>query len=480
MISGSITARRIPRRRRTSLAFENLERRSMMAAAVGFVTTNLASDVKGVAAHTDPDLMNPWAFSQTSDGQFRIAANNAGNSPLLTAHGTEVGKAIVIPAPSDSPSGSAGTPTGLVANATSDFKISHGGTTAAATFLFSTEDGTIIGWNSKVDKTQGVIGADLSDSNAVFKGLAKGVSGGANFIYATDFHNGTVDVFDKGFNQVTLAGSFTDPNAPPPAIGTPGFAPFGIQNIGGTLFVTYALQNAAQHDDVAGTGNGFIDEFDTSGHFIKRFASGTAVGGTVSALDSPWGMTVAPNNYGPNRVFSNALLVGNFGDSHVSAFNIQTGAFLGQLSDPQGHALTLNGGVGGSDTKGLWGIGFGNGRGGTARNALFFAAGINDEQDGLFGKVTMTDGDHDSDDVPHTGPAHSSLSLTATGSGKIGAGSLSSTIGLGAASTAGSNVGQSSASFSAQAAVGTSLHMGAREQQLLDELLADLMLNLRL
>jgi uncharacterized protein (TIGR03118 family) len=441
----------------------------MMAASIGFVVTNLASDLKGVAAHTDSDLMNPWAFVQTSNGHFQIAANGAGNSPTLNSHGKEVGKAIVLPAPSDSPPGSVGAPTGMIANETSDFKISHGGKTAPATFIFSTEDGTIIGWNAKVDKSQGDIAVDLSDSNAVFKGLASGVSGGANFIYATDFHNGKIDVFDKGFNQVTLAGSFTDPNAPPPAIGSPGFAPFGIQNIGGTLFVTFALQNSEQHDDVAGTGNGFIDEFDTSGNFIKRFATGTAIaGGTVAALNSPWGMTVAPSNYGPNGVFSNALLVGNFGDSHVSAFNIQTGAFLGQLSDPQGHPLTLNGGVGGSDTKGLWGIGFGNGKGGTRRTDLFFAAGINDENDGLFGKVTMTDGDNDKHDVPHTGPAgHASTSVA-------------STLSLGAASTAGSNSGKASTSSSARAADASSLHMGARDQQLLDELLADQKLNLRL
>ena len=240
-----------------------------------------------------------------------------------------------------------------------------------------------------MDASQGVIAADLSDSDAVFKGLAIGVSGGGNFLYATDFHNGTVDVFDRSFNLVHLDGTFTDPNAPPPAVGQPGFAPFGIQNINGTLFVTYALQGSDQHDDQAGVGNGFIDEFDTSGHFLKRFASGTAVGGTVAALNSPWGLAVAPANYGPSGVFSNALLVGNFGDSHMSAFNITTGAFLGQLSDAQGHPLTLNGGVGGSDTKGLWGIHFGNGHGGAARDALFFAAGINDEADGLFGKVTL-------------------------------------------------------------------------------------------
>jgi uncharacterized protein (TIGR03118 family) len=461
-----IRAKRV--RRSASLAFETLERRSMMAASAGFVVTNLTSDIKGVAAHTDADLINPWAFVQKSNGKFQIAANGAGNSPTLNANGKESGKAIRLPAPSDSPPGSVAAPTGMIANATSDFEISHGGKTAPATYLFSTEDGTIIGWNSKVDKSQGDIAVDLSDSNAVFKGLARGVSGGANYIYATDFHNGTIDVFDKNFNEVTLAGNFTDPNAPPPAIGTPGFAPFGIQNIGGTLFVTYALQNTEQHDDVAGTGNGFIDEFDTSGNFIKRFATGTAIaGGTVADLNSPWGMTVAPNNYGPNGVFSNALLVGNFGDSHVTAFNIQSGAVLGQLSDPQGHPLTLNGGVGGSDTKGLWGIAFANGKGGTSRNDLYFTAGINDEGDGLFGKVTMTDPKNHNDDAAHTSPAlHANASVA-------------STISLGAASTPGSNSGKQSASLSAQAAAADSLHVGAREQQLLDELLSDLDLKLR-
>jgi uncharacterized protein (TIGR03118 family) len=455
-------------RSQAALAFETLERRSMMAASIGFVFTNLASDIKGVAAHTDADLMNPWAFVQNSNGQFQIAANGAGNSPTLNAHGNEVGKAIVIPAPSDSPQGSVGAPTGMIANATSDFQISHGGKTAAATFLFSTEDGTIVGTNSKVDKTQGVIAVDLSDSDAVFKGLASGVSGGANFIYATDFHNGTIDVFDKNFNQATLAGSFTDPSNPPPAIGSPGYAPFGIQNIGGTLFVTYALQDGDQHDDVAGAGNGFIDEFDTSGNFIKRFATGTSIsGGTVAELNSPWGMTVAPNNYGPNGVFSNALLVGNFGDSHVTAFNIQSGAVLGQLSDPQGNPLVLNGGVSGAGGKGLWGIAFGNGKGGSRRTDLYFAAGINDESDGLFGKVTMTDGDNDADDVPHTGPA---VNIST---------SLAKSISLGAASTAGSKTGKLLTSLSAQAALADFMHMGAREQQLLDEMLADLKLKLR-
>ncbi|MGH7226770.1 MAG: TIGR03118 family protein, partial [Gemmataceae bacterium] len=213
-----------------------------------------------------------------------------------------------------------------------------------------------------------------------------------NFLLATDFHNNKIDVFDKNFDKVTLGqngwGTFTDPNEPA------GYAPFGVKevNIGGTnvILVSYAKQDAAGHDDVAGVGNGFMNEFDTSGHFIRRFATGSSVGGTVP-LDSPIAMTVAPAGFGPNGKFGGALLISNFGDSQVSAFDLKTGQFLGQLSDAQGNPLTLNGGVGGSGSKGLWGIAFGNGQGGTDPNTLYFAAGINAENDGLFGKVTMSD-----------------------------------------------------------------------------------------
>jgi len=263
------------------------------------------------------------------------------------------------------------TPNGNLRNTTDDFVISEGRKSAPATVLFSTEDGTIIGWNPGVDRRHGVIAADLSGSGAVFKLLAAGTVNGANYLYATDFHNGVVDVFDKDFKLITLSpGQFTDPNIPA------GFAPFGAKNIGGTLFVTYAKQDADRHDDVEGVGNGFIDEFDTSGHFLMRFAS-------QGTLNSPIGMAVAPDNFGK---FSNALLVGNFGDSRVNAFDFQ-GHFLGPLSDAQGNPLVLNGGFQEADEKGLWGIGFGNGEGGAATNTLFFAAGINAEQDGLFGKV---------------------------------------------------------------------------------------------
>jgi uncharacterized protein (TIGR03118 family) len=350
----------------------------------GFVQTALVSDVPGLAPHTDSALVNPWGFTLSSRGDFLISDNNGGNAALFAADGTPLGAPISMPPPAGSPPGSTGTPTGQVLNPTSDFVISEGGRSAPAAALFSTEDGTIIGFNSAVDPSNGILAADQSGASAVYKGLAMGSAGGANYLYAANFRTGAVDVFNTNFALHTFSASqFTDPN--PPA----NFAPFGIQNINGILFVTYAMQDGAKHDDVAGPGNGFIDEFDTSGNFITRFASGTTVGGTLSELNSPWGMTVAPHGFGK---FGGDLLVGNFGDSRVNIFNLKTGKFLGQLDDGNGNPLVLNGGFQGPSDKGLWGIGFGNGEGGAGKKVLFFAAGINDESDGVFGMVTMAKG----------------------------------------------------------------------------------------
>ena len=338
--------------------------------------TNLVSDIPGLAPTTDPNLQNPWGISQTPDGQFRVADNHAGEATLYTANGQIVGKPITIPTPPGVSPPAA--PNGNVFNTTSDFVISEGHKSAPATVIFSTEDGTIVGFNPKVDKTEGVIAADLSSTGAVFKTLTAGSVNGANYLYASDFHNGTVDVFDSSFQLHTFSSNqFADPSIPA------GFAPFGLKNVNGTLFVTYAKQDAAKHDDVAGVGNGFIDEFTLSGQLITRFAS-------QGLLNSPHGIALAPDNFGQ---FSNALLVGNFGDSKVNAFDLKTGAFLGQLTDAQGQPLILNGGVQEGDTKGLWGLTFGNGNDGAATNSLFFAAGINDENDGLFGKVTVANED---------------------------------------------------------------------------------------
>lgn len=363
--------------KRTRLFIESLEDRRLFDVG-GFMQTSLASSVPGLAPHTDSDLINPWGFSETPQGQFRISANGAGNAPLLNAQGAELHKALLLPPPLGSAPGTLTTPNGQVVNNTSDFVISQDGRGAPADVIFSTEDGTLIGFNPEVDSKQGILVADQSASGAVYKLLAAGSVGADNFLYATDFHNNKIDVFNKNFAKVPLGtgnfGTFTDPNE------LPGFAPFGVKNIGGTLFVTYAKQLAPDnHDDQEGPGNGFIDEFDTSGHFIERFATG-------GTLNSPIGMAIAPAGFGR---FGGDLLVGNFGDSHVNAYDLNTGVFLGQLTDTHGNPLVLNGGFQETNTKGLWGIAFGNGAGGASTNSLFFAAGVNQENDGLFGKVNF-------------------------------------------------------------------------------------------
>jgi len=345
----------------------------------GYMQTALVSDVPGLAPNTDPHLINPWGFAETSAGQFRVAANGSGRGILFDAQGEKAGADIIIPPPAGSPKGTTSTPNGVIDNPTSGFVITVKGRSAPATLLFSTEDGTIAGWNPKLSQTRAVIAADQSGNGAVYKLLAMGTNSQGTFIYATNFHNGTVDVFDSSFHLVHFGpNAFVDPTTGPNAIPS-NFAPFGVKNFGGNLFVTYAMQDAAKHDDVAGVGNGFIDEFDTSGNFIRRFA-------TRGLLNSPIGATLAPADFGQ---FSNDLLIGNLGDSKVNAFDPMTGQFLGQLTDTNGNPLILNGGFHETDTKGLWGIGFGNGAGGAGTNTMFFADGINEENDGLFGGVMV-------------------------------------------------------------------------------------------
>jgi uncharacterized protein (TIGR03118 family) len=384
----ALRLRRHVRRRPFVPTLDGLDPRCLLDAGIGYAQTNLVSNIKGLARTFDPNLQNPWGVSQNTEGQFRVADNGAGLSTEYTAGGQIIGKPVTIPTPPGVTPPSA--PNGNVFNTTNDFVISHDGKSAPATVIFSTEDGTIVGFNSAVDPNEGIIAADLSPSGAVFKTLTPGSVNGANYLYASDFHNGNVDVFDQNFQLHTFSqGQFTDPNIPA------GFAPFGLKVVNGALFVTYAKQDAARHDDVAGVGNGFIDEYTLSGTLIERFAS-------QGLLNSPHGIAVAPDNFG---TFSNALLVGNFGDSKVNAFNLQTGQFLGQLTDAHGNTLILNGGFKNEpDTKGLWGLTFGDGQNGAATNSLFFAAGIDDENDGLFGKVTVTGEDFGRDGVVTKAP----------------------------------------------------------------------------
>jgi uncharacterized protein (TIGR03118 family) len=197
----------------------------------------------------------------------------------------------------------------------------------------------------------------------VYKGAAIAAQGSSHFLYATDFHNGTVDVFDAGFNRVATTGGFSDPGLPV------GYAPFGIQAIGNLIYVAYAKQDAQAHDDVAGIGLGVVDVFDTSGKLMKQLVP---AGG---ALNAPWGLAMAPANFGP---FSNALLVGNFGDGRINAFDPATGAVLGFLSKADGSAIVIDG---------LWGIAFGNCLNNQPANTLFFAAGPGAEAHGAYGRI---------------------------------------------------------------------------------------------
>jgi uncharacterized protein (TIGR03118 family) len=348
---------------RARLTVEALETR-WVPSATAFQVTNLVSDIPGTAQITDPNLVNPWgiALSPTS-GPFWVADNG---SDVATLYGGDTNgspisaKSLVVNIPD-------GAPDGQVFNSTSDFVVSNGTASGPAFFIFASENGDITGWNPNVPppspSTNAQIGTTVA--GAVFKGLAIGSNASGNFLYATDFHNGHVDVFDKNFQLAHLSGSFTDPNLPT------GFSPFGIQNINGKIYVSYAVPDSAGHDDVGGPGHGVIDVFDTNGNFLQRLATG-------GQLDSPWGMAMAPSNFG---TFSNDLLVGNFQDGRIQAFDPSSGQFKGTLTDASGAQIRING---------LWGLTFGNGSGGGDKNALYFAAGTNDEADGTFGSIRTT------------------------------------------------------------------------------------------
>src|SRR5438105_1280637 len=289
-----------------------------------FTQTNLVSDIPGMARTTDPNLVNPWGMTVGTNSGLWVSDNGAGVATTYDGTGQPIpsGSPLVVTIPA--PGGGTSAPTGVATNATSGFVISSGGKSAPSTELFATEDGTLAGWNSTVDPTHAVLAVDNSASGAVYKGLAEGFNAAGAFLYATNFHAGTVDVFDSNFRPVHTSGGFKDPKIPA------GFAPFGISAINSHLYVTYAKQNADKKDDVGGAGNGFIDIFDTTGHLLERFTS-------HGQLNSPWGMAWAPFEGFGN--FNNALFVGNFGDGAVNAFDFDSGEFLGAVTDPSGKPI---------------------------------------------------------------------------------------------------------------------------------------------
>ena len=312
-----------------------------------YVQHNLVSDGTIAADHTDGQLVNAWGLTSLPGSPWWVADNETSVSTLYGADGTK--RALVVSVPNN--------PTGAVSNTSANFVVGSG----PALFLFATEEGKVLAWNMSVGTTAQVV-ADKSGDGAIFKGLA--IAG--DRLYATDFHNAQVDVFDGSFGDVNTPGAFEDPGIPA------GFAPFGIQNVDGTIFVTYAKQDADAGDDVAGQSLGFVDAFDTDGAFLGRVAS-------RGQLNSPWGIAKAPANFGR---FGGDLLVGNFGDGQINAFaKGPNGSFepRGQLRNADGGILTIDG---------LWALQFGKGAANNGpTDTLFFTAGPDDESHGLFGTI---------------------------------------------------------------------------------------------
>jgi uncharacterized protein (TIGR03118 family) len=340
--------------------------------SANFLQTNLVSDVPGLAANLDPNLANPWGIAASATGPFWVANNGSGTSTLYDTQGNPQPLVVNIPAPGD-PLGASGAPTGTVFNTDpTGFVVSNDSGSAPAAFLFAAEDGTISGWSPRVDGTHAIIAVDNSsnpsiDFGAVYKGLTMATdSNGQTLLYATNFSAATIDVFNDQFQQVRVPGGFHDSHIPF------GFAPFNIRAIGDKLYVAYAMQDSDRHDDFAGPGNGFVDVFGLDGTLQTRLVA-------HGPLNSPFGLVKAPANFGD---FSNALLVGNFGDGQINAFDPDTGAFLGTLNDTAGNPIVVDG---------LWALRFGNGGSGGDANKLYFTAGIQDEQHGLFGSLESAD-----------------------------------------------------------------------------------------
>jgi uncharacterized protein (TIGR03118 family) len=325
----------------------------------GYVQKNLVSDLPSQAPRTDPNLVNPWGIAIGDDTAIWVANNATGTSTIYFGNGRPSPLVVAIP----STGGSPGTPTGIVYHETEgegedEFVVNSapGGPSGPSVFLFANLDGAISGWSPAADRTHAILGAQMP--GAVYTGLAIAETETGSRLYAANFPNAVVDVFDADFNHVV---SFSDPSLV-------GYGPFGIQEIDGRLYVAFA--KIGEEEEETGPGLGYIDVFDTEGNLLTQLVS-------QGALNAPWGLALAPRNFG---AFSNALLVGNFGDGRINAYDSTTGEFLGTMTNHRGNPIEI---------EGLWGIAFGNGtREGGRENTLFFAAGIDDEEHGLFGRIT--------------------------------------------------------------------------------------------
>lgn len=343
-----------------------------------YVQKNLVSDIAAMASTKDSNLVNPWGISRSSGSPWWVSDNGTGLSTLYD--GTGAVKALVVTIPA-AVKGQTGSPTGTIYNGSPDFVLQAG---SPAVFLFCTEDGTISGWSPKVNPTSAVIMVNAKDGSS-YKGLASAMVGGKRYLYAANFTKGRIDIFDTNFKRVSLKGDkgdmggkwdkgdkgekedgeeqFSDDHLPQ------GFSPYNVQVIGENLYVAYAQRQASGKDANSGPGLGFVDVYTTSGNLVSRLKGG-------EHMNQPWGITLAPSDFGR---FSHDILVGQFGSGQIAAFNAVSGAFEGLLVDATGKSIVI---------PGLWGLSFGNNVGAGSSTALFFAAGINDEANGLFGMLT--------------------------------------------------------------------------------------------
>jgi uncharacterized protein (TIGR03118 family) len=316
---------------------------------------NLVSDEPGKALLQDPDLVNAWGMSFSATSPFWISDNGTGKSTLYVVtndamsmvHVIKLGLVVGIPGE--------GNPSGQLNNGTTGFN--------GDPFVFVSEDGTISGWRSALGTTAEVL---TTRSNAVYKGAALAATASGPVLLAANFAEGTVDVYDGALH---LLGQFADAHAPA------GYAPFNVQVLGGMIFVTYALQDDAKHDDVPGPGHGLIDIFDLAQGRFHRLATGSAAGGYLRAIDSPWGLALAPSTFGKH---AGQLLVGNFGSGTIMAFDLRHGRFEGLLEGDGERPVVIDG---------LWGLAFGNGGRGGDPGTLYFTAGPAGESHGLFGSL---------------------------------------------------------------------------------------------
>jgi uncharacterized protein (TIGR03118 family) len=317
----------------------------VMADPVGFIQTNLASDVPGLAQTTDPNLVNAWGMGASATSPVWIGDN--GNNTAVLYNGAGIKQGLVVSLPGDGVTGV------LFSNVSGSFN--------GDTFLFASEDGTVSGWRGALGTNAETLA--LSSVANVYKGLAGASIGGTEYTYIANFRSGKIDVLKGNNGAPNLTGNFTDPGIPN------GYAPFGVQTIGNEVYVTYALQDGAKKDDDPGAGHGFVSAFDLQGLFLRRVAS-------QGALNSPWGLALAPSGFGN---FGGDLLVGNFGDGTINAYN-PSGGFIGTLKDPNDVPISIDG---------LWGLRFGIGGSPATAQTLFFTAGPDEESHGLFGTLTQ-------------------------------------------------------------------------------------------